>query len=152
QGSDKSQEKGRSDAGSGRDDKNRAQQPKSGTQGDTRAGEQSKNEVSKLSKALEGRDDKGRADARKKLEELRDHAKDPAVRKAAADALDHADQDRAKSSAPKPDGTQQGGDKGKPQEKPSSEGHETSPGEEKGKGSAPRQSNQNGKGEPNDQS
>lgn len=122
----KAEETGKDRSASGKDESGRAQQSKPNSQGAKDGGEKSKDEVSALSEALKGRDEKGRAEARKKLEQLRDNAKDPAVRQAAADALDRAGQDSTERSAQKSNETK-AGDKGRTEEQAPGKNGQNSP-------------------------
>jgi hypothetical protein len=113
QAADNSQEKAKVNSGAGADEKDRTQQsgPKRPSAG--QSGDKTKNDISALSEALKAHDEKGRAEARKRLEELRDKAKDPQVRQAAREALDRAGQQGADRPAQTQEGTKPGG-KGRP--------------------------------------
>jgi hypothetical protein len=148
QGADKAAEK-KAGAGSEGTDKTRTQQPKPEQAGGKGTDANAKDAVSSLSEALKGRDQKGRAEARKKLEELRDKAKDPAVRQAAREALEQAGRDSGNQSQDRtnPDG------KGQPDKHAPPQKGEKERGPGKGEGSEhekpPPQQNGAGAGESN---
>jgi collagen type III alpha len=119
QGTEQAQDKDKAKAGSGEGEKARTPQTKPAQPNNSGAGEKSKDDVSALSEALKGRDEKGRAEARKKQEELRDRAKDPAVRQAAREALERAGQDRTDRPGPRQEGTKSG-NKGRPEKQAAS--------------------------------
>jgi hypothetical protein len=129
---DKGQDKDKGGATSRQNDAKRTQQPNPDSQGATKSGEDAKDNVSALSKALKNQDEKTRAAARKRLEELRDHAKDPATRQAAADALEHSGQETSDKSGQKSADKKPGESKGRSsQQAPSKNGAQAS-GQEQG--------------------
>jgi hypothetical protein len=132
QGADKAQDKGKTGTSSAPDSA-RPQQPKPGSQSAAKPAEELKENVSALSEALRGSDEKAREGARKKLEELREKANDPAVREAAADALERAGRDGSEKSAQKAAGTKPGDRQGRPEGQAASKSDTDVPGREERK-------------------
>jgi hypothetical protein len=104
------------------------------------AAKKSQDDISAVSDALKSRDEKARANARKRLEELRDKAPDESVRRGAADALDR---DNAAKREPRNDAPRSAAEPDRSEEK-AAKGREDGTGQEKGRTANPRPATQNG--------
>lgn len=115
--------------GEGKGDNQKPGQPGAGNGGKPEKATQE--EIDKLAEAMGGDDPKTREEAAKKLDELMNNAKDPAARKAAAEALEKA----AQGENPQPGAGQGKDDKGNEAKKPAKDqGKPSQAGKESGKG------------------